>query len=77
MSTLVVYWIDPIDELPRVEFFPDGKDQLTKLLNFCAEKRKEGMRFVTSAGDSEQGAIVRDGKLPNGEPYTWTKRRDR
>ncbi len=77
MSNLVVYWIDPNSGVPSAELFPDGSDQLTKLLERCAELRKEGMLFVTSAGDAEGGSIVKDGKLPSGEPYTWTKRRDR
>lgn len=73
---MVVYWIDQ-DGIPHYEGFPPGQDQISKLLAKCAELRSQGMKFITSAGDStfDGGGIVKDGKLPNGEPYTWKKRR--
>lgn len=75
---MVVYWCDVEDEslTPHVQKFEEGQNQLTLLLEFCQRLRLDGKSFVTSASlDSSAGSIVRDGKLPNGEPYTWKKRR--
>jgi len=88
MSGMIVYWCErelheeresgePYEELvPRHEHFPDGPDQLTLVINTCAALKKAGKLFVTSCShDPTLGGIVRDGRLPNGEPYTWKKRR--
>lgn len=75
MSTLVVYWIDEAG-VPHYLAFEPGKNQISDVLAACADLRSLGMRFITTASDgSMDGGIVKDGKLPNGEPYTWRKRR--
>lgn len=75
MTNMVVYWVDA-DGVAQYEAFPSAQDQLSKVLAKCASLRINGMRFVTTTGDSnDMGGIVKDGKLPNGEPYTWKKRR--
>ena len=72
---MVVYWCDE-NLTPHVETFEEGQNQIKLLLEFCQQLRLDGKLFVTSASlDSSSGSIVRDGKLPNGEPYTWKKRR--
>jgi hypothetical protein len=73
---MIVYWIDPVKFEANFEIFEDKPEQLTEVLNRYMELCKAGMHFVTSASEtSGGGGIVRDGKLPNGEPYTWKKRR--
>lgn len=54
---------------------------LTGALRIAEEKRQAGYTFVTmvsedpnSIGKSGVDAVV-DGQLPNGELYTWKKRR--
>jgi hypothetical protein len=75
---MVVYWCDVVnDELvPNVEDFPDGEDQIGKLLARCSELREQGKFFVTSTSHHCTGvAGVIDGKLPDGTVYQWRKRR--
>lgn len=85
--SIVVFWITvPVGDgafpgfsEPKCQTFQS--DDLTSALKFCEEKRKEGMRHVTissemsnSVGAAGVDSIV-DGKTPDGQPYTWMKRR--
>jgi hypothetical protein len=75
---LIVYWIEPNDLQPRHEVFGDGNNELLKALNICQALRRAKKIAVTSTyhiEDNAVGGIVQDDKLPNGEPYTWKKRR--
>jgi hypothetical protein len=75
---LIVYWIDPETRQAHYEEFGDGTEELKKALNACQTLRKAGGMAVTSiyhTPNDVAGGIVQDGKLPNGEPYTWKKRR--
>jgi len=75
---MIVYWCELEGDalVPCVQHFPEGEGQLSKLLAFCAKLRDEGKMFITSTSHhNSPGDIVKDGKLPNGQPYTWKKRR--
>lgn len=74
---MIVYWCDVVEEqlTPHVREFESSPTQITDILDFCSELRKTGKLFVTSTGEGIGSDIVRDGKLPNGQPYTWKKRR--
>jgi len=71
-----VFFIDPFCEAGAVEC-----TTLDEALKWANELRDNGNRFVTiasenpdSVGKSGVDAVV-DGVLPNGELYTWKKRR--
>lgn len=56
-------------------------DSLTTALRICEEKRQAGYTFVSMVsenpdvvGKSGVDGII-NGKLPDGEEYTWRKRR--
>jgi hypothetical protein len=75
---MVVYWCESLDGVmaPNVEQFPDGEQQIGLLLARAAQLREQGMFFVTTASHHSIGVDgVKDGLLPNGQPYTWKKRR--
>jgi len=85
---MVVYWCERIGPFytdsgepyyemdPHVEEFPDGEDQIAKLLNTCDALRKAGKFFVTSTSHHCTGVSgIIDGKLPDGTTYQWRKRR--
>lgn len=77
-NLMIVYWseLDGDELVACVEKFEEGPGQLNKLLDFCAKLRDEGKMFITSTSHHiTPGDIVKNGKLPNGQPYTWTKRR--
>ena len=54
---------------------------LTGALRICEDKRKAGYTFVTMVSEDPNSVgrpgvdSVEDGQLPNGEAYTWRKRR--
>jgi hypothetical protein len=74
---MIVYWSerngDNLQAFARE--FSESSTQINELLDYCAELRREGKLFVTSTGEGMGASIVKDGKLPNGQPYTWKKRR--
>lgn len=71
---LVVYWIDP--ETRQAYYQEFGDEELSKALDACSTLRHAKMLCVTTVShDPTPGGIVKDGKLPNGESYTWKKRR--
>lgn len=74
---MIVYWCeyDGSQLVPFVREFEGTPTQITDLLDFCAELRQQQKLFITSTGEGIGSDIVRDGKLPNGQPYTWKKRR--
>lgn len=75
---IVVYWSKLEGEtlVPFMENFPESVTQLTDMLVRCNELRKTGALFVTSTSHHCDGAdIIQDGKLPNGQSYTWKKHR--
>lgn len=74
---MIVYWCDIVEQqlTPFVKEFEDGPTQITDILDFCSNLRKSGKLFVTSTSEGIDSDIVKDGKLPNGQPYTWKKRR--
>lgn len=80
---IVVYYcdvnvlMDGSNLIPRVEMFPEGESQLTDMLARCRELHALGKFFITSASHHNEGVVtgVIDGKLPDGTPYTWRKRR--
>jgi hypothetical protein len=73
---MTVFWIDPTTYAADFAQFPEGPDQISQVLECCSAMMAEGMMFVTSASNhTTMGGIVKDDKLPNGEPYTWKKRR--
>jgi hypothetical protein len=74
-KSMILYWVEPDSDEPCYELFPNNETQLTDILERARVLRSEGKLFVTTASHSfESGGIVRDGKLPNGQPYTWKKR---
>lgn len=81
--TLVVYWLDhESNTLSQFKEFTDGPTQITDALEFCAELRKiKTISHITTCSEhpdcvSENGVSgIVDGKLPDGTPYQWRKRR--
>ena len=71
-----VFFIDPFGEAGAVECLT-----LTEALKWANELRDNGNRFVTIASENPDSVgrsgvdSVEDGQLPNGEEYTWRKRR--
>ena len=71
-----VFFIDPFGEAGAVECLT-----LTESLKWASELRDNGNRFVTIASENPDSVgrpgvdSVEDGQLPNGEEYTWRKRR--
>ena len=71
-----VFFIDPFGEAGAVECLT-----LTEALKWANELRENGNRFVTIASENPNSVgragvdAVVDGQLPNGEEYTWRKRR--
>lgn len=78
----MVFWIDKVPASDR--FQPNARhfemNEMSIALSFMEDLRKAGAQFVTMASQTanlvgKQGAVgVKDGKLPNGEVYTYTKR---
>jgi hypothetical protein len=86
--SIVIYWIQhnpsemfPNFSEPKCRTFDDSK--LSEAMAFMGEKRKEeGTSHVGMVNEPEgmvgakdAGGSVKDGKLPDGSPYTWMKRR--
>lgn len=71
-----VFFIDPFGEAGAVECLT-----LTDALRWATELRDNGNRFVTIASENPNSVgqpgvdSVKDGVLPDGEEYTWRKRR--
>lgn len=71
-----VFFIDPFGEAGAVECLT-----LTEALKWANELRDNGNRFVTIASENPDSVgrpgvdSIEDGQLPNGEEYTWRKRR--
>ena len=82
--SIVVFWLEP-SELPdkvdpKHHVFSDI--QLTDALALCHRKRQEphvSHVCISSQSDLQVGKMgvdaVEDGKTPDGEAYTWMKRR--
>lgn len=71
-----VYWMSELDEACYQDF-----EDMSVALNWTEFLRSKGRTFVTmvsenpnSIGKPGVDAVV-DGKLPDGEDYTWKKRR--
>ena len=71
-----VYWTDPLG-LPCAQDF----ESLTESLEHSKYLRDTGRTFVTMVSENPDSVgkpgvdSVVDGKLPDGEDYTWMKRR--
>lgn len=71
-----VFFIDPFHEAGAVECVT-----LDEALKWANELRDNGNRFVTIASENPDSIglsgvdSVENGLLPNGEAYTWKKRR--
>jgi hypothetical protein len=74
---IIVFWLEQGE--PRGEPFSDT--ELSLALRFSEAKRRDGLKHVTISselGDSigKPGVdTIADGKTPDGEDYTWKKRR--
>lgn len=84
LNGYVVFWLEyqPSQERwgPRCTFY--ATDQMSNALKDMELLRKdERIQFVTMASQSDMSvgkpgaATVINGKLPNGEDYSWVKRR--
>ena len=71
-----VYWTDPTDE-PCAQNFED----MSEALQHTEFLRSSGRRFVTMVSENPDSVgkpgvdSVKHGLLPDGELYTWKKRR--
>ena len=71
-----VYWTDPLDE-PCAQNFED----MSEALQHAEFLRSSGRRFVTMVSENPDSVgkpgvdSVKHGLLPDGELYTWRKRR--
>lgn len=74
---MIVYWCEstPDGMAPQCQIIDEGQKQIKELIELTTELRQQGKHFVTSTSEGAGADIVRDGKLPNGQPYTWKKRR--
>jgi len=70
MEMTIVYWMNS-DNTIMSKYF----DDLNTMLNFNLSLRQTGARFIATATENVSCDMVRDGLLPNGQPYTWKKRR--
>lgn len=77
--SIAVFYFDSTDGSPSVEMFADTA--LLECLAVAERLRKSGMKHVcistelsTNIGKAGVDA-VEDGKTPDGENYTWVKRR--
>ena len=75
---IVVFWLSA--DQPHHTRFTDR--QLTEALAFCQHQRRQpGVTHVTICTDDPNSVgqpgvdAVKDGRTPDGEPYTWVKRR--
>lgn len=73
-----VYWTDPTGRACSVNF---DNDEMTKALAWAKDMRAMGRTFVTMVSENPNvigkpgvDGVV-DGMLPDGEKYTWMKRR--
>jgi hypothetical protein len=71
-----IYWTDHKNTAQGIY-----TSTLQGALRICEEKRREGFSFVTMVSDNSNVVgkagvdSVENGLLPNGEKYTWKKRR--
>ena len=71
-----IYWTD-FSNTPQGIY----NNTLTGALRICEEKRRAGFTFVTMVSENPNSVgkpgvdSVEDGVLPDGEDYTWMKRR--
>lgn len=74
---MIVYWCEYDGEhlIPRMEEFEHSSTQIIDVLDYCTKLRQEQKLFITTMGEGISSDIVRDSKLPNGQPYNWKKRR--
>lgn len=69
-----VYWTDDFGQ-PNAQEYAD----LSAALNVSNNMRNAGLRYVTMVAEDPNmvgkagAAIVKDGKLPDGQEYHWTK----
>lgn len=73
---MAIYYCSSVDGenlRAHVEFV----EEIPELLARMRELHKAGFLFITSASHTRDGVVqgVIDGKLPDGTPYTWRKRR--
>lgn len=78
----MVFWLEQLHASDRAQ--PGARhfemDEMSDALKFMEELRKSNAQFVTMASQTANlvgkagVAGVKDGKLPNGEVYTYTKR---
>lgn len=79
MSIVVYYKFPPEVDMP-VGCFNFTDDQMSEALAKCQELRNEGFHHVVMSsqldgqvGRNDKGGAVVNGKLPNGDPYQWSK----
>lgn len=71
-----IYWTDSSNTSQGIY-----TSTLIGALRICEEKRSAGYTFVTMVSEDPNSVgrpgvdSVEDGQLPNGEAYTWRKRR--
>lgn len=74
-----VYYTAPLTDTIMSETF--AETEMSEALTFSQKVRNMGASFVTMACENTNSVgvmgvdAVKDGKLPNGEDYTWKKRR--
>lgn len=72
-----IYYTDPVSD----QAYSWNEATLVGALGVTENFRKHGMIFVTMVSENRDSIgkpgvdAVADGKLPNGEDYTWKKRR--
>lgn len=76
MVSLVIYYCDSSDGeqlVPHMEVV----EEIIPMLQRMRELHAAGKLFITSTSHTRDGVVqgVIDGKLPDGTPYTWKKRR--
>jgi hypothetical protein len=71
-----VYYTDPVDN----QSHSHDTEELSEALRFTEGFRKLGMTFVTMVSENPNNvgktgvAAVKDGVLPDGSKYDWTKK---
>lgn len=77
--SIAVFYFDATDSKPAVEMFADTS--LLECLALAERLRKSGMRHVCISSELSSNigkagvTAVEGGKTPDGEDYTWVKRR--
>jgi hypothetical protein len=81
--SIIVFWIEPGPSKTRLnaQATKFGDLELGTALAYAACLRKEGFQHVTISSQHEDCVTlpgvdsVEDGKTPDGQDYTWKKRR--